>query len=198
MPVSPPKPENEIGKTADSFFREIGARYEGGNPLVLNEWVQDYLDEFAGIKSAILDEAEAKNQDPVLVEILHRFLSLSDERHEDGSMDRLMLSYHIRVAHRLSLHFLGHGSNDNAKALMRVLIGLNFNKPSVLDYYRQVVPKLMAAGTIPEPYGSLEEMFQWFEQFESFFLLLLPGKVSSYDSQEMSLLDCIKQAAGKK
>jgi len=192
------KPENAFGESADIFLRKKGKLYEGGHPIVQNEWVQDYLDEFIPIKSAILDEAEAKGQDPELIEMIHRFLNLTDERNEDGSIERSMLSYHIRVAHRISLHFMLFSGPEEIE-LMKVLIGLNFNKPPVLDYYYwKIVPKLVAAGSIPAPYPSVQEMILWWEKHEAMIHSLIPGEVTSYDPQGINLADCIWAAASRK
>ena len=54
----------------------------------------------------MLDEAESNGLDPQLVEIFELFLNLTDERNADGSIDRRMLLFHIRLSHSVGMTLL--------------------------------------------------------------------------------------------
>lgn len=185
------KPENDIRDIMFEFLSEQQNHFSGGLPTVQSEWVQEYLDQFAGIKSAMLDEAESNGLDPELYEILERFLNLTDERNADGSIDRRMLLFHIRLAHRVGVTLLNGTYRRLEESVMQDLISLDFNKESVCKYYQKQVPIMKEKGIIKEQEPQAQELL---DGFQTILMALLPGDTVTYELGAKSLRECVEEA----
>src|SRR5690606_28718161 len=81
---------------------------------------------------------------------------------------------------------------------VNVLVGLNFNKPSMVEYFQQKIPVWVAIGDVPNPHTNLipsreNIAFNPFQEaVESISEATFPVRVKGYDEQAPSLKDAIK------
>lgn len=145
------------------------------------------------MKRAILDAAKARDVDPQLLEIIERFMNLTDERNADGTIDRRMLLFHIRLSERLGFLVLHNSSTKLESEIMEICIHLDFNKESVCNYYRQEVPRMKANGILKHDHPELKEMN---DQIAKLYLSLAPGDIVTYEVGAKSLKECVEEVVG--
>jgi hypothetical protein len=163
-----------------------------------SEAAEAYLGEAAPYVDAILKAAEQYKLEPELFKILERFLKLEDERNQDGSIDSHFLSYHLRMVNRLLKAWCKNMRSPRLEHTVNMLSGLNFNKPSAVEYFQRNMPSWVASKQIPNPNTKLlpEKDILGFNAFmemldrkghEAF-----PAKARGYDEAAPSLEEFMK------
>jgi hypothetical protein len=93
---------------------------------------------------------------------------------------------------------LGFFEADDASSIVNMMVALNFNKPSVVDYYQRKVPLWVALKEMPNPHTNVipdaanKAFNPLYEVIEDIMQALFPFRGKAYDEEAPSLKDYIK------